>query len=832
MTLHRITAFAARTSTTPGQWSRPLIRLIVLLVFPIGSMASELVQTSPIGELMNAQSSVRLDGDRLIYSRYDASGNNQEIVAIDTGNGSTSVLLPGRPEARFLTQDSRYLIYNERGQLTAPLVVVDKKKATTVGRIGLQTSVRWARIVGDDLIAIQYGGDALVLSLPGLKVKKIVPIKFGRNLDTSGDTSVAPWKDRIVALAGDSLAIFDQGWAQQGAIALPRPTTDRVSSCGPGPLAIYLDTAVVAFDCGDLLVIDLPSRSIKARIRGYSTSVSFVVVDGLILTVNADLSRQPHESRVFDLGTGRELATLPIRATKLYASSGSVIALDYRGPKTSTVEAVTLHVAKIRDGRSQRARLIAGCPRSALPPHGSDIYMFLDACEEAGISAFLNDAEDDRIRAPLLAYGLALARTINRAHEAVAILRRFKIDGSDSAVEAALSLAQWKVGAMTGSTGPLPSELETSDPTRAVIGWGRPRPPSQEVAINFGAFADQMYFSKDELLIGRYGAEGSATVSLAAYRRSDLQLITTLGIMGEDNTYQDNINSIAADEGSIYLAIDYRYTDEGKRERRTNFVVVDRTKFETSATHFVEGNLGRLVHDGKQLLSCDCSSGTTGICRELNPVLGKLGQEVGARCHGETTDSARLVAAQATDSPGSETWGTNGYTIKRVPRPGLYKELDLEFQPRSGTKPARTVRFERVGTVEAVPDQDSLLMMSQRRWAQRLFMYDISTGKQLTLTEFKEHRDARPIISTDRHFSYVGFGRDLMAFDLRDGRLLAYLRDFIGGFQDPAHWADRARIRRVIQDRGRLIVLNSDGSKSRVIDIASLTEAAAPAMRR
>ena len=129
---------------------------------------------------------------------------------------------------------------------------------------------------------------------------------------------------------GSSLGVYNAKWELLGTLALPPRTTNRGYLCDAGPLVISGDKAVVGFDCGDMLVIDLPSLKIERRIGGYSMFLSLAVIDGLIVTVSADTSRQPYQARAYELATGKQLGTLPLTGTFLASETSSLAVVDYR----------------------------------------------------------------------------------------------------------------------------------------------------------------------------------------------------------------------------------------------------------------------------------------------------------------------------------------------------------------------------------------------------------------------------------------------------------------------------------------------------------------------
>jgi hypothetical protein len=70
---------------------------------------------------------------------------------------------------------------------------------------------------------------------------------------------------------------------------------------------------------------------------------------------------------------------------------------------------------------------------------------------------------------------------------------------------------------------------------------------------------------------------------------------------------------------------------------------------------------------------------------------------------------------------------------------------------------------------------------------------------------------------------YVGYGRDLLIYDLGHHRLRRYIKGFIpAGFTDNGHGLDENRIERLMIDHGRLIALTFRGTNSVIMRLSDL----------
>jgi hypothetical protein len=337
------------------------------------------------------------------------------------------------------------------------------------------------------------------------------------------------------------------------------------------------DKAVLGFGCGDILVVDLPSRTLERHIAGRSMFAAIAVVDGLILRVNADIGRQPHETTAYELATGEELGPLPLQATEIHAHGTFLAAVDRRGWLEATAAFYTVDTREIRSRRWPLAQMKAHC--SVPPRAGEDPYPFLDACEAAGIRSVAHPAFASQLRAQLDAYAAALAMT-------------------------------------------------RPDPAPSL-------PVATPAPVSFTAQQDRLHFSGDRLYVGRWrcGTGESKGVGVTTHDRGTLAEIAETTLLECDTGDNAEIVSMATDQRYLYVVM--QQPGDGLRERRNSLHLVDRRTLAVIEVSDFEGDLGLLTYQDGVLLSCSCTgTGGNGTCRIITPRPLALVADAGHTCVG------------------------------------------------------------------------------------------------------------------------------------------------------------------------------------------------------
>ncbi|HTY26122.1 MAG TPA: lysozyme inhibitor LprI family protein, partial [Desulfomonilaceae bacterium] len=253
-------------------------------VAPAETLVAPLRIIKEISDYRPAEYRMPFFDGRLFFSQYDKSGNNYDILALDTEDLSSEYILRGRWRAQLIAQNDKYLVVSEGGSANS-LVVIDRASGKQVGQIGLNDSISWARIQGHRLIAIQrhvsHGGHsfeshALVLDLPSLKIIK--------SLKIAGVYDVQSWQGKILAV-GYNLTAYDDDFNEIFKISLPKPKARGVYGCGErGPFRVYGDKAAIVANCGEILIYDLPTRGLERTISSHAHSYAMAIIDGLIFT--------------------------------------------------------------------------------------------------------------------------------------------------------------------------------------------------------------------------------------------------------------------------------------------------------------------------------------------------------------------------------------------------------------------------------------------------------------------------------------------------------------------------------------------------------------------
>lgn len=785
-----------------------LVRHLILVTASMFVVTASASAGEPLRLLASFPSAVGLDPavvdeGQLLVSRYAPGGNSREIVAIGMDGAVAGPLATGQSETRLVARKGRHQILSERARFTWRLASIDRESGHALGRVNLRLAVTWARIDGDNLLAYQAGGDGLVLDLASMKVKTAVAIPGGR--------LAAAWGENIVVL-GDGLSVYDRNWKLVATAKLPERTPDRRYTCEAHPLEVAGNKAVVGFDCGDLLVFDLPSLTIERRIPGYSTFISTAVVDDLIITVNADPSRQPHQTRVYELSTGKNLGALPLKATLLYSTGSTLFAIDRSSWLSTSVQVYAVDSQAIRSGEWTRRALAEACTERELV-HAPDVYDFIDRCEAAGVQSLIGGNAEDRHA--LIAYGVGLTRTLDRYEDGLALLRETTQDGDRSPmVTLALYEAEYKVAnAKLAGQPSIPSPTSLAD----VVGWGTPAPAARLTPIDFGAFSDQIHVAGERLIVGRWACardEGDSGIGVVSYERSTLRRLASVRLFECDEGRQAAIASMVSDQEHVYVLLGSDDADE----TRPNFLVLDAASLEVRSKGFLGPDIGDLAMTGSTLVVCNCEARTN--CKQVDWRAIRLTVEVPTHCANKANDAVELSSDPRSEYLFGDAQETLGFRV--VERPSA-EGLRLQIVPRGSNESGYRAAPERAIAWFATHESDVVLVLQNAGSSTRLSRLDLGTRTLTTLAGFKNVWNRGPIVAMDARHAYVGLGLDLMVFDLRSGRLTAYLREFIGGgVRDNGNGVDTLEIVRLLLDRGRLIALTSDGSRTSTIALDAL----------
>lgn len=764
--------------------------------------------------------------ERIIFSQYDQSGNNFDVVSLDIADLSRDYVLRGRPGAQFIAQNDKYMVVSEKGQMANPLVVIDRATGERLKQIKLQQIISWARIEGNRLLAIQgaslsggYVGtaNALILELPSLRVIK--------SLEIFGGNDALVWNGQILSL-GYNLYFYDFEFNLKSDIVFPKRKDGKGVSCAATThLRLYKEKATVVSDCGDIWVMDLPGRKIERVIPSYANFYAVAIMDGLIFTAPTSEPRLKNQARVFDLYSGKELAILPINATDLFVAGNSLLAVEREFAKPSLMTLYAVDTAALRGGQWRTEKALRGCGAADRLAASGDLYGAIAMCREAGLESMLEEAKSmPAVRDVLRRHALRLLRSLDGSRDAVRLLEALQVIAPAHQQQSALVEARLKARVLEGEkVGALTSE-EQATPFGQLLETSPRSQRGQSKDIDFGAFSNLFHFSGKHLYVGRYGSRGSGAggSGVGVFDRATLEELDSIQIAIDD---QDSLDSLTTDERYLYVGVAYEGQTDSTKADGSNLFVIDRKTTKLVRSLYVAAPLSLHLSDG-ELLACACPGDSGNGCYALNPVTGKTTARPRLTCMTKPLGRDYMVVKlpESSQPPLRVVAATRDYLVTG----GNYgRKPSYQVYPRSG--PGQPVPLtsgglgpEALDRLLAVSD-NMLLVGDPLRHGLNIKRLDLPAGTVHTLAAVPTARSRMAVPIVHERTLLIGLGRDLLVIDLRNGQLRRYLKDFIApDFRDNGHGLDRHRIDRLMIDNGRLIAITFYGDNSRIVPLSDL----------
>jgi hypothetical protein len=259
--------------------------------------------------------------------------------------------------------------------------------------------------------------------------------------------------------------------------------------------------------------------------------------------------------------------------------------------------------------------------------------------------------------------------------------------------------------------------------------------------------------------------------------------------------------------------VEYRYEQEG----RPNFFVINRKTLKVTKRAQIKST-GTLHVEQNKLMTCGCHFTEHQACAELEPLTLKLTEIPNKICVQNERNHDIIVTADEKMALSTKFLAvTRDYLVARN-RSG--SSAEYVFYPRSGGQPMPPVN----GLGDALDrpfsvDSNHIVIHHSASGDQLIKLVSLPSGAVQTLLGLP---DSSATILHGQTL-YVGYGRDLLIYDLKDHRLRRYIKNFItAGFRNNGVGLDMNRIERLIIDQGKLIVLTFYGANSRIIQLSDL----------
>jgi len=753
--------------------------------------------------------------DDLVYLHY--SVNTKNIVRLDFTNGHwTNLVSSGERDPILIAHDARYIVFRASRSASSPIVVADRKTGETLAQANFTKWVQDTFIEQDGLVL--FHGRFGTSSQQAITILELPSLKLVRETTLPGSSLAGISDNRVYtgSTPNGDLMVFDHQFKELGRIKVPPPIENNNRSCGLSIKQYDIERAVLTANCGEIHVIDLKSFSILHSIPRYANFYSVALYDRLIFATAVE---QHSPIVVFNMDTGKEVARLPISASRIAIKGNTLLAIYETGSTEKNanlpVETYLINADVIRNGIWRDARVVQQCRQAeALVADTKDIYGAIGLCEDAGIQGYSDSASIPTAIFPSFRqYGLWLSQTLDKFSDAIRILEKVHAVKTDPEVTRALHDARLKAKVISGAGIGDITEAELQTDFGQALRNGNQLSKAVTKTIEFGLPASPVYhFSDDKLYFGRYGCGTRKCdgAHIGVFDRATLDELGSVQVAPADPDQQDSIISIATDDQYIYASVEYRFEDNG----RPNFFIIDRKTLEITKRVHVK-SINTLHIEGGKLMICNCYSTENQACSVLDPItldLTKTSDKVcvaGYRRH----DNNSFITVKDKDSNVSFVAVTHDYLVSR-------ERYDINsgytLYPRVGGKPLPATAIGNGSLNRPVGVDGNDIVIHE---GGRVILVSLPSGAMRTLFGLPNI----PIIALHDHILYAGSGRDLLIFDLKNLRIQRYIKDFItDGFR--SRYMDTNQIDRLIIDQDRLIALTFSGANSRIIRLSDLLE--------
>lgn len=772
-------------------------------------------------------------GNRLLFDRFDASGNSKEIVSVDPASGRSAVVAANLHQPVILFSDARRTVVAEPYLENGPEVVVSNSPTgEQLNRLRIERMPDTATIVGQELRL----GSTRKEFPPRLAID-IIDLSTNRQLAAHENWNVPDhsrpvfWNGRIVLVAPGVITFYDERLEK---IASAPSVTDRIharSYCGVIDPRVFASRLIYQTSCGRIVVFDLERRAVVHEFDRFDPSrhLALDLAGDLLFAVPIDDERKPRNGAVFDLAAGRRVAVLPLTADAIAVRDDMLAALAPRDVKdTSAPRSIALYRVN-RDELSESAqdRALQGArtaARAVLARTGS----FEDALDtiESVATDRLRDVGglDPTLRAIALDRAAWLSATLDRRAEAIGVLERLLAAAPDDAV------AKRRLGAALLRDHLLSGAQASLERARALLADRPELLPAQPIAapsaraapIDFGVFSNRIVFWRDKMIIGRWRSSNEPT-TLMVYDRATLQPLWSRDIPQAAPGSEEEIEGLTFEGDRILAWMTARGHDGGRvavidaasrrltmRPVRSAFEIVLQTPKGVLGCGWILGKQCALVDPRTFKASAPFDCDAMGLAGRDAADQEALGLLLASRCQ---SVRGRLVALSSHWMLKSEgVWpGPFAVSYRRLQDGAPWQSSDLGLTREGDAR---------------IPAAAELAIIDNPRPAlHRFIRLDFATGAHRSLFQVGDPDMAGVAWAATDQVLLVGSGRNLVLYDLANGRMAGVLQNIVGeDFRDNGHGVDRARIVRLLVDGARIIVLTFDGSYSRVLQMRDVLD--------
>ena len=782
---------------------------------------------------------VTVFGHRLVFAQFAANGNEKEVVSVDPATGKAVLVAVHLHEPTVLFSDPSLTVLVEPYLENGPEIVVsDSRTGEQLNRLRIERVPDTATVIGHQLIlATTSKQDPPWLALDLIDLRTNGPVIAHQLWNVPGWGRPVFWKGKIVVVAPGAVEVYDQRLEVIATATAPRDEMHASSYCGVFEPQVFGDRLVYQIGCGRIVVFDLGRLAVAHEFERFDPSfgLSLDVAGDLLFAVPISEEQKPNNGAIFDLISGRRIAVVPLTAVAIAVHGDALAALAMPDVEDSNAaRSVSLYrVAKdeLTDGAQARALEQAHARARAVLARSGSFDDAVDALESVATDRLFDvGALDRNLRAISLDYATWLSATLDRRGDGIGLLDRLAAAGTGGArANRRLGAALLRDHLLTGSSASLDRARGLLAETPELLRGARaPAPVARPAPIDFGAFANRLAFWRDKMVVGRWQGADRGT-SVAVYDRATLEPLWSRDIPRSTNQDFEIAGLTFADDRILAWL-----TPEGPNASRV--AVVDATSRKLRL-RMVRGAFETVLQTSKGAVGCDwlwaqCAlvdprtlrvtarfeCGPMRLADDDSADQEVLRRMVMSRCQADIPGQLVALGRRWMMTKQGNWPGPNAVTYRAVENGAIWRKSDLALL--------------RWGHATISPTRDEAIVDNQRPESRSFIRLDFSTGAGATLFRIANPRMTDvPWAVTDK-ILVVGFGHDLILYDLAGNGLAGLLRNVIGEeFKDNGFGVDNAKIVRLLIDGPRLILLTFDGRYTRMLQMRDVLDYAEQAVR-
>lgn len=745
-------------------WSLSLTPIV--LFYPITESCSEILHKVDVIENLRFRSH-SYDGKHFIFTRYDQTGNQYELVFYNLKEKKMDYLVPNLSSStEYLFSDNRFVFVKNR-ERPGDLCIIEKdapsnRKILDLGNNGISQVF----LIANRLFIFQKPN-----------FNKCICLTYDFN-------SLKPFSTKVIEKAsifhqcgqyfigiGEKTIVYDQEMDMLYQIQNNLP-------CQLGMSGTIDDKLYFADICGKFsvynpkdntrqIITDLEGSDLPSKLHRYSSLMFDVNNDGILVAVHSNKESYP---KLIDTKADLLLATLetPIIPDHIMIDENQLYFIYASLEKKNKIEIYTINWQELHSENFFSDRLSKAHTKALDLYHSTkDVHRAIEILERADIVSMINGKRktevDFKVRI-LNDYAFFLSMTYERYQESMPLFdevirlspnranaylniadvyyKHYQFDGHDPRIlkKAIENYEQYcqKMGAKQSNKKPL----------HRVFAELQNEPKVKQLAIDNQTIIGDALIWKNYLFLTTDNSDGPIVNILD---RDNYTFLSELKIIADDDDFQDDIYSMKVIENKLVVNTAFRWEDEN----RPNYFVFDLIDFKK-----IEERHKSDKNESTDFFGLDISLASTKQTELLQSISrsGKNFDQVHGRYE---TNNHRFLVTKS---------GTTGYTQFNI-----YDLISPQKSQIDLMRPnARCHLFDQIDqmVITYFTSTQTLielydLISQDRRW---IFSLENFPGGLVTIT---------PHLKTYKHYLIIFHKNDLLIFDTLKMTVIKVIRNVI-----------------------------------------------------